>query len=289
MFGSILANAGYWIALTACFIAAYLWKRMQSLSSKVQDLQAQYDQEKASHQKILSKNSNWETALNAKEKELIQKKRELADLEKTQNLFVKEHTESQKNLQDQLRLAQNKLDHFKKEAEALLSQVRELDSENTLLKKTMDSNVHEKTSDLSKSVGESQEENKRLHQSNLQLQAKVKNLQTHLSEIQTQANDQIELMKRLKRKAYQSDHLYRTIRGQREMLDERLENWEKALRLISLWVLKDKGQIVREEASLGEIVSSALHCTQQGPLVCDDVEVHMPVASEPVVEGASSV
>jgi chromosome segregation ATPase len=69
--------------------------------------------------------------------------------------------------------------------------------------------------------------------------------------------DPVEINK-VKRKIIQSDRLYQSMRGLREMADERNRNWEVALAKLSTWILKHhvKAQILPKD--IGPLVGEAL-------------------------------
>lgn len=74
-------------------------------------------------------------------------------------------------------------------------------------------------------------------------QAKLKDVEQNQAELERKAKalDPTEL-KKLKRKIAQYDRLYASMKGLREMSEERNRNWEVALRKLSLWVLAEGGE-----------------------------------------------
>ncbi len=285
MNSQLIASAGYGIALAAAFIGFYFWRRSGLLSLQLETLQKTLGQEKTSHAKRAEKISSLEAQLLAKDKELHNRIRERADLEKNRELLAKELSQTQKLLKDSVQSTENQVEHYKTQCETLLVQIRELDLENTQLKKSTQEALIEKETKLARHAASAGEETKKVQN----LEAQLKQVQTRLLEVQKEHSESMEFMNRLKRKTYQSDHLYKTIRGQKEMLEERLENWEKALRLLSLWVLNDRKKTISPNASLGEIVSAALDCSKQGPLMCDDIDLSVENNAPAHIEGAASV
>ena len=76
----------------------------------------------------------------------------------------------------------------------------------------------------------------------------------------------------LKKKLKQYHSFYVTMLSQKNMLEERLGNWEKALKSLSYWVLKQENinPKLKGEEALGELVSSALEITGLDSLVEDE-------------------
>ncbi len=92
-------------------------------------------------------------------------------------------------------------------------------------------------------------------------QAKVIELEKNKADVETRskAMDPAELRK-LKRKIAQYDRLYSSMKGLREMSEERNRNWEVALRKLSLWILAEQGQTRPDLAQLpiGPLVAKAM-------------------------------
>lgn len=83
-------------------------------------------------------------------------------------------------------------------------------------------------------------------------------------------------IKRLKRKIAQYDRLYASMKGLREMTDERNKNWETALRKLSLWILTDspKSRPGAKPRDIGPLVAQAM--TAIGAQLIDENEVEAP-------------
>lgn len=63
----------------------------------------------------------------------------------------------------------------------------------------------------------------------------------------------------LKRRLEHAEHLYVSMKGRREMADERNQNWEKALRLLAGSILKEGGDPrTLQQKNVGQIVGAAL-------------------------------
>lgn len=84
------------------------------------------------------------------------------------------------------------------------------------------------------------------------------------------AIDPLELTK-LKRRLHQTERLFASMRGLREMADERNHNWEVALRKLSHWILVQRGiEPTRIPDAIGPLVGQALQIA--GGQLIDDGE-----------------
>ncbi len=95
-------------------------------------------------------------------------------------------------------------------------------------------------------------------------QVKLRDLERDKAAIERKAKDAdpIEL-KKLKRKIAQYDRLYASMKGLREMSEERNRNWEVALRKLSAWVLESRGKSygnsdLSPQAPIGPLVAKAM-------------------------------
>ncbi|MBM4252317.1 MAG: hypothetical protein FJ146_10135 [Deltaproteobacteria bacterium] len=82
------------------------------------------------------------------------------------------------------------------------------------------------------------------------------------------SGDPVEL-KRYKRKVAQYDRLYASMKGLRELSEERNRNWEVALSKLSLWILEEKG-ITPIPKAIGPLVGTALQSI--GAQLITDIE-----------------
>lgn len=91
-------------------------------------------------------------------------------------------------------------------------------------------------------------------------------------EKRTKGADPVEL-KRLKRKIAQYDRLYASMKGLREMTEERNRNWEVALRKLSGWIIKENNLAASDvdTRDIGPLVGQALSAI--GAQLIDDNEI----------------
>ncbi|MEN9836208.1 MAG: hypothetical protein RL011_2401 [Pseudomonadota bacterium] len=82
------------------------------------------------------------------------------------------------------------------------------------------------------------------------------------------SGDPVEL-KRLKRKVAQYERLYSSMKGLRELSEERNRNWEVALSKLSAWILEEKG-FASIPSAIGPLVGTALQSI--GAQLITDIE-----------------
>ena len=92
------------------------------------------------------------------------------------------------------------------------------------------------------------------------------------SEKQAKTSDPAELH-RLKRKIAQYARLYNSMKGLREMSEERNRNWEVALQRLATWILEEKGLTISAQA-IGPLVGQAMQVI--GAQLIDDQEIMAP-------------
>lgn len=266
---NVTGLAGYLGALVFAGLCFYLWTRYKilaaqqaqvasSLANTAQDLE---------RQRKLAK--NFEASILTKQQEFAQLLKEKEGVEKSCKQ-LKEELSTFKAAEETYRAVENQLEHYKTQTEVLLGQLTEIDSERASLKALYEKERESHGAELEKSVGSLREDHQKLASRNEHLEKRLNMMQTQYLQLKAREHEGQESLQLLKRKVHQSDHLFKTIRGQKEMLDERLQNWETALRILGSWILKDKGHIVDPNQKLGEVVAKALQLTHQGPLFVDD-------------------
>ncbi len=264
-------TAGYLVALLTSGLCLYFWRRVLALGTEMQTLEQKLAVRVNDpiHTKVRKPAPNEE--LRKKDKELANKVREIIELEKVRSDLTRQCAEVQSALQDNERVLSKERDHYATQTESLLAQLRELDREHSLMKKTYESGATEKSKEQERIMHGLESENQRLQEQLKHAENSVKHLQMRLMEIQHCRSEDMANLKNMQHKSQQSDHLYKTIRGQKEMLEERLVNWERALNLLSVWVLQETGKSnsLVAGAKLGELVTAALQASQQGQLLTE--------------------
>ena len=173
--------------------------------------------------------------------------------------------------------AESKTEHFKSQIEALTLQIQEVDSEKREIRiqledltNSFNEKINARVSDLKKLVKQSDKKVRDLEQELKKKDSKFEKAQEKLK-----TADPV-ILKKAKVKLSHYAHLYKLMRGQKEMAEERNQNWELALRLMSSWILEHIGQSVQKDDNLGTLVASALEATRLGPLVDDNNGLGFP-------------
>jgi len=163
-----------------------------------------------------------------------------------------------------------KLDHLTKQVEVMTSQLREADNIRRDLQEKI-SYAQKSESEASKEVKTKlQAELKELKRKNHQLEGTTKSTQAAFDRIKRQAEKVgIDQLQANKRKLGHYKHLYQSMRGLREMADERNLNWERALRMLSGWVLSKDPKNLDQTIPLGTVVGDALEHIGEG-LITDE-------------------
>ena len=226
-------------------------------------------------------------------KEAGDQSQKIRSLEKEQDK-LKERFEKQKSQEDQnlaelkaaLEKAESKLEHERRQIEALTLQLQEVDAEKRELRiksEESDSILKEKEKKLAAEFKDQlSSAKKKIRELEKDLKAKDQKIEKTKEKLQTA--DPVAL-KKARLRLSQYAHLYRLMRGQKEMAEERNSNWELALKLLSGWILKGKGKKVNQEDGIGQLVGEALEATKSGHLVDDDNGMAPPEPEAPKEAG----
>ena len=148
---------------------------------------------------------------------------------------------------------------------ALMVQMRDLDTELAESKR--------------QGIQASQTHNKLLKETVEREIAKVKDHYRKVVKVDNQAQREtrsaqqakaLELKKRLgdmSRRIRQYNVLHQSLQSQKQLLEDRNNNWERALTLLAKWILRDEKEL---PDAIGPLVSGALEKTKSGPLVDDE-------------------
>jgi chromosome segregation ATPase len=88
------------------------------------------------------------------------------------------------------------------------------------------------------------------------------------------ADEMKDELKRLRRRIAQADRLFGQMRGLKEMVEERSQNWEIALRKLSTWIISERGVAgARPPEAIGPLVGQALAAIGAQLIDDDDLDV----------------
>lgn len=232
---------GYVFCVITAMVAFQLWRKAQSFyvlleesAQRIDQLQAQLKhQERESHKVIDKLQLQKDQAIKAEK--TLQYAKTSAD-EELKALHARAQDFEEKATSFQL-----KFEHYKSQVEVLTRQLKESDEE-----------IKEVQTRLSHLQSKQQENIDKIRQK-LEVELQMEREQRKSASVDTQA------LAEVKRKIHHVESLYRAMRGQREMAEERNRNWETALRKLSLWVLEQKKRPVQPD-KLGPMVGQALEC-----------------------------
>jgi len=296
-----LASAlGYVLAAIAAGLALYYWRKSAGLYSLLVESANR-------HEELRQRGATVEQALHKTEEKLKQNREQAARLtegldqarektaELTSRIEAKEHEirlkteklELQKgHLEKQLTKAQDMLRIAEEQRLAAQAQLVERDGQTSAALR----DVREKAQATARELAAKE-------QGWLQHQAETEREKAALLK-KLSAADPVE-MRKLKRKLAQYDRLYASMKGLREMSEERNRNWEVALRKLSAFILVDGGRVQTETAlpqAIGPLVGQALQAI--GAQLIDDESTEGEGASRaesmdaedllPVVDNAQS-
>ena len=157
-------------------------------------------------------------------------------------------------------------EHFKAQTEALTLQLKAMTEENKSLRLKY-ANEKSMTQELKKITDKQQQTHhllKKEQQTTLSLKKEIEQQKKRKHDLDVQ--DLIKTRKKLQH--YQ--HFYSVVSGQKKMLEERILNWELALKLISTWILEHHKVSYKQPLSLGAQVALSLEQIKKGPLVHDE-------------------
>lgn len=263
--------AGYLIAIFSLFMTFIYMRRSSNLENAVIEVAEQNEAIKVefgklhmAYQKETSKTSALETAsVKLKEQDAINHKK-VNDLEivleskntEIQNLL--QNTETYKKEQEaRLKAAESQNAALKSEISSLKdSLLNEKDS-----KKTLTSEIEKISAKLNSAKSEIESSKDELEKATSLvsvLEAKVEKQEETISQLKSQSieNADEEIEKQRKR-ADRANYFFKTMRGLKDMAEEKARNWEVALELLAAWVLTQKG-VRQQPKAIGPLVGEAL-------------------------------
>jgi hypothetical protein len=160
-----------------------------------------------------------------------------------------------------------KIDHLEEQVEALTQQLKEKNQESKNLKESLYLETQNAEKNLEKSMLKLRKEQGKLKEK-AQEQKKNNNkaiLEMKLEKQSLEQKTELEL-KKLKQKLRHYQQFYAMSMNQKQMLEDKIKNWEKALKILSAWILKKD----QKNATMGELVAGALEYIGSGSLVEDE-------------------
>ena len=257
---------GYAIALVLAVALAVIYLKGLRLKATLTEAtgrlargQKGYDELSKEYAEIKHKCDDHEEARSQLESSLGELRQRTASLE-LQLAKTREETK------ESVRKLANEKEHWEQQAQALTTQLRETIEEKKAKIKEMEAQVREGLQHAQqkqkvpeeKSGDEAKKLRSELSEKDKEAKAlgsRVKRLEEVLSKVNP------EEIRRVKIKAHRMEQLYNSMKGLREMADERNQNWEVALRELAAYIIK-KPEVTRDK-----------HNMQIGPLVGEALEI----------------
>jgi myosin heavy subunit len=270
---NLLLAAGYILATIAGGFALYYWRRSSELYALLVEGANRFEE-------LRSRNAQVENTITAAEKRWQQ----LNEAAKTHNQDLLEAREKAADLTKKLETKANETRFISEKLELqkghLEKQLVKLTDQLTALEAAK----HESESRLAEAAAQQRQRQSVLEREGNELRERLRAAASALDAAQSEktrlekvvhAVDPEEL-RRLKRKIAQYDRLYSSMRGLREMADERNRNWEVALRKLSGWIIakgnKNAPSLAQvDTAPIGPLVGQALQAI--GAQLIDDNEI----------------
>jgi hypothetical protein len=178
--------------------------------------------------------------------------------------------------QEAVRISERDIENLSSQVEALTAQLLEADREAKDRNERIRKPLQEEIDRLLKNNLDLDREVHSLKQENKLLQIKATGAEKLVAQI-----DPLETL-RVKRRAQNLDQLFKSMKGLRELAEERNRNWEVALAHLSDFVLANANQKKEEFVTLGEKVAKALEITG-GSLIQDDFSIAGAEAEMPLL------
>jgi len=266
---------GYVLAAVAAMAAASLWSKLSHLRSFVREAGTKFE-ELRRHSAQVEERARKDAEKLAQVRDSIQrleKATEDARSKASNSAKLLETKEQEFHLS--LHRSEIQREHLVQQVQVLTQQLQEADQ----VRKDSEMQLAAQLKDSAEKGRAAQEP----------LQAKIRELRSQLQEAdrarskadserqalaEKMKNANPDDVKRAMRRMAQYGRLYESMRGLREMADERNRNWESALRHLSGWILKtsDTGSDIDSSAAIGPLVGAALEIVGE-QLVIDDEEM----------------
>ncbi len=262
MFDLLPTVGGYVLALVMMVLAIVCWRKAIYLNTLLME-NVNLQQEARRHlQRMESELKRSQEQLQETRQSLQRQERTAHDL---RGRVMQESSRQEELLADAERIKQKERGRF----ENLSAQVAALTEQLTMADR-------ERAAALAQVRNLETELERRGTQHAEQAQRQVREVQTELNKLQRQADEwrgkaeraladlaKIDLneIRKIKKRNSHLEHLYQSMKGLREMAEERSENWEVALRKLSFWVLGTRSEVTANrlaEGPIGPLVGEAL-------------------------------
>lgn len=257
--------------LTLVIISSFLQKKKNDAVKKVKKLLLREKLFKQNKQKLAQAYKNTKEELDRLTLQLKRKalKENKSNKEKNQNQNYKLIEQQHKDENIHLK---RKIEHLNEQVSVLTSQLKNQGDEYQELKKSQINQKKYQQNDFENLILKLKQEQNILKEKTVyQNQQHNKALLDFKKQKQCEERKTEEDIKKLKKKLKHYQHFYTISLNQKNMLEEKIINWEKALKILSNWILKKiPSEANKDFPSMGDLVASAIETTGYGSLVEDE-------------------
>lgn len=263
--------SGYLLSIPACGALWMQWQQNRSLQKKVAHTEQLFQKRTQELERV---QKEWETSLGlekGRQQKWAQVEKQLKEAKARTQETVDQQAGLKATQEKALRSLSEKVEDKESQISTLVQQLKEQDQLVQLAQKK----AKEAERAAAIQVAQAEEQTKasakgQFHEINT-LRAENRKLESQLQQMKkTVAASTIdaEQEKRLKKQLAQYRYFNQTVSSQREMLEERLQNWETALKGLATAVCAEKQ--VTAPTALGPLVGTALELLHQSQLVDDE-------------------
>jgi chromosome segregation ATPase len=173
--------------------------------------------------------------------------------------------ELEARLEEQKRLVvsqQNRVDNLETQESTLIEQLTQVTREKQDLQRRIIESAEAFSAShadiLTKEIEKQKRTQRFLQERDQSLLAKDEVIKTLEAQYKT-SQEELDVVRR---KASGYNHMLKTLKGQKEMLEERLNHWESALNVLSARVLNSTGDTIPDNLTFGQRVTEALERTK---------------------------
>lgn len=252
----------YLLVLSGCCaaMAVYFYTQKQSLMALLTDARVRLDTQQKNHETQQAKHREAEESLRSAQSVLKEMEQTiLANREKFAKI-AKEQADQLEAMEAIVQQKDLKIEHLREENSALKNQLMSQDQE---LKVKLRAFKEELEAEFKEKAAKKETENQKTQKSVQKLELETEALRKDLDQARQKNAKLTAILKKVqpddlaktKRKIKQMEQLYHSMKGLKELTDERNHNWEIALRKLSGHILKRSDS---PHEPIGELVGSAL-------------------------------
>lgn len=266
---TILSFLGYGIAVISLIFAFVQWKKINQLQNVLMESMNRNLALKNSADQARNSYKTLEDQISGKKQLLLKLEKNVGTL-REENTHLKEKMEQEAAIHNvQLEEKARLVEKYASEAKSLTKQIIELDANQSQLKKKI-------REEMEATIGANTKEYKALEEKFKENQMELSKTKDTLKVINVKLKKQTEILeeinpteyKKTKRKIKQYNQIFTVMRGQKEMAEERAENWEVALKQTSAWIVKTKKPNSKVPTTTSQLAATALELIH-GNLVDD--------------------